>query len=114
MEEREEQMTISRQEMGDVLLSLEGDGLSFHTFEDIGRYTIFPDNMFKRMFPSKAFGRFEADEYNINKVWGTMTREEGLRLTNELSKLTLPSERSVNYKNIVDIGSNTEIKKQVI
>ena len=113
-EERVEQSMITREEMAHVFLSLDGEGLSYHTFEDIGRYTLFPNNMFKRMFPSKPFGRLEEDDHSINKAWGIMTREEGLRLTNELSKLTLPSERSVDYKGIVDIGSNSEIKKQIL
>lgn len=102
---------ITSDEMGYILLSLDGEGLTYHTYEDIGKYTIYPNNMFKRMFPSKPFGRLEEDEYNINKSWGIMTREEGLRLTNELSKLTLPSERSVDYKNIINLGTNSEIKK---
>ena len=78
-------------------MSIDGSGLSYHTFEDIGRYTIYPEKMFKRMFPSKAFGNFEKDEYEMNKTYGNMTREEGLRITNDLSRLTLPSERNINY-----------------
>lgn len=78
-------------------MSIEGDGLSYHTFEDIGRYTIFPDRMFRRMFPTRAFGRFEEEEYRISKVFGVMTREEGLRITNDLARLSLPHERNMDY-----------------
>jgi len=40
--------------------------MSFHTFADIGRYTVFPENIKKRMFPSIMFGRYEIDEYSKN------------------------------------------------
>jgi hypothetical protein len=42
-----------------------------------------------------------------------MCREEGLRLTNELSRLTLPSERSVDYLSIMKM-SNTDVKENVL
>jgi lipopolysaccharide biosynthesis regulator YciM len=61
------------------------------TYEDIGRFTVFPDNHFKRMFPRKPFGTIAEDDYARNKTYGIMTREEGLRITNELHRLTLPS-----------------------
>jgi hypothetical protein len=51
VEKKEETMKISAEEMKQVVMSVEGDGISSHTFEDIGRYTIFPDRQFKRMFP---------------------------------------------------------------
>ena len=84
-EKRAETTRVSPDELGRVFVSVEGDGLSYHTFEDIGRYTTFPDNMFKRMFPSKAFGNYEEDEYKWNNTYGIMTREEGLRITNDLA-----------------------------
>lgn len=59
VEQRAEQLTISGEEISWVVQTVEGDGLSYHTYEDIGRYTVFPENHFKRMFPSKAFGRLE-------------------------------------------------------
>lgn len=43
-----------------------------------------------------------------------MTREEGLRLTNELSKLTLPSERHVNYRDIATFDKNGDVRKEVL
>ena len=43
------------------------------------------------MFPSNPFGVLKEDTYVKNKTWGIMTREESLRLTHELGKLTLPS-----------------------
>lgn len=62
-EQREESLTIPASEIGRVIMSAEGDGLSYHTFEDIGRYTVFPKQHHKRMFPGKMFGNYENDEY---------------------------------------------------
>ena len=41
-EKREESLSLPADEIAKVIMSVEGDGLSFHTFEDIGRYTVFP------------------------------------------------------------------------
>ena len=43
-----------------------------------------------------------------------MTREEGLRLTNDLQRLTIPSERNVKYTNIARNFSNYDVKEEVI
>ena len=61
---------------------------------------MFPDTARKRIFPSLLFGRYEQDEFEITNTVGIQTREEGLRITNELSRLTLPHERNVNYHKI--------------
>lgn len=74
--------------------------MSYHTYIDIGRYTVFPQSMRKRMFPSVMFGRYEKEEFSRNETLGIQTREEGLRLANDMSRLTLPHERSVNYPQI--------------
>jgi hypothetical protein len=60
-EKREESMTITPDEVARVIMSVEGDGLSFHTFQDIGRYTVFPQQHWKRMFPDtkQFFGNYE-------------------------------------------------------
>lgn len=96
-EKREESLTIHSSEFGRVIMSVEGDGLSYHTFEDIGRYTVFPKQHYQRMFPGKMFGNYEKDEFQYNDTFGIMTREEGLRITNELSRHRLPSERKIDY-----------------
>lgn len=93
-DQREESLQIPSDEIGRVIMSAEGDGLSYHTFEDIGRYTVFPKKHWKRMFPEeKFFGNYKNDEFSYNETFGIMTREEGLRITNELSRLRLPHER---------------------
>lgn len=47
-----------------------GDGLIHHTYEDIGKYTVFPLQMVNRMHPSKMFGRFREEEYERSKTYG--------------------------------------------
>ena len=37
------------------------------------------------------------DEFDKNNTWGIMCREEGLRIANDLHRLTLPSERNLPY-----------------
>lgn len=53
-----------------VFQSLHGDGLAYHTFTDIGRYTVFPKVATDRMFPSVKFGRYEIDECSRNNTFG--------------------------------------------
>ena len=53
--------------------------------------------MVKRMFPSVMFGRYKEDEWQHRELFGLQTREEGLRITNDLARLTLPKDRKVDY-----------------
>lgn len=55
---------LHRREYAHIVQSIHGDGVSMHTFEDIGRYTIFPKAMVERMFPSVMFGNYQEEEYN--------------------------------------------------
>lgn len=75
----------------ELIVSVEGDGFSHHTYEDIGKFTTFPDNTWKRMFPRKSFGDVEKDTYKHSKTWGVMHREESMKMTNEMNRLTLPA-----------------------
>ena len=60
------------------------------------------------------FGRYEKEEYDLNgKVLGIQTREEGLRITNDLSRLTLPKERNVDYEEIARM-SNALVKEDIL
>jgi len=43
-----------------IFIDHEGEGLSYHTVADIGRYTIFPENHWRRMFRRRGFGLMEA------------------------------------------------------
>lgn len=52
------------------------------------------------MFPSVMFGRYKEEEYEKNQTLGIQTREEGLRITNDMSRLTLPSERNIDFHEI--------------
>lgn len=113
-DKREESITIPGSEISRVIQSVEGDGLSFHTFEDIGRYTVFPEQHHKRMFPEKMFGNYEADEFQYNETFGLMCREEGLRITNDLARLRLPHERKVDYQQILALETGTAVKEAVL
>jgi hypothetical protein len=113
-EKREESLNMPLEELGRVIMSVEGDSMSYHTYQDIGRYTVFPETHWKRMFPGKMFGNYENDEYQFNRTYGIMTREEGLRITNELSRLRLPHERKVDYKQIIGLENGTAVKETVL
>ena len=65
------------------------------------------------MFPSKLFGNYEKDELFYSKTFGIMTREEGLKITNDLSRLTLPHERNVDYEKLMTL-ENTEVKHEIV
>jgi hypothetical protein len=43
-----------------------------------------------------------------------MTREEGLRITNDLSRLRLPHERKVDYGQILSLDSGTAVRETVL
>lgn len=114
-EPREESLTMPVDEIARVVMSAEGDGLSYHTFEDIGRYTIFPKQHWERMFPDQEFfGNYHADEFSYNNTFGIMTREEGLRITNELSRMRLPKDRKVDYAQILRLETGTAVKEAVL
>ena len=112
-EARPEQDMLLGSDIVRVIQNVEGDGLRFHTYEDIGRYTVFSEGHFKRMFPSKAFGNYEKDEIHWNNTYGIMTREEGLRITNDLARLTLPHERQIDYTAIMGYD-NAQIKEEIL
>lgn len=100
-ERPQEQFKIPISDAGRQLINIEGEGLRFHTFEDIGKYTVFPKTHWQRMFPSQFFGNYYMDEFKRNKTFGIMTREEGLKLTNDLARLSLPHERKIDYFSIL-------------
>lgn len=80
-----------------LILSIDGTGFTKQTYSDIGRYIVFPEDRFSRIFPRKPFGMLKEDDFDRNNTWGIMCREEGLRITNDLHRLTLPSERNLPY-----------------
>lgn len=43
-----------------------------------------------------------------------MCREQGLRITNDLARLTLPKDRSVNYEQIAREMTTSDIKKDLL
>jgi len=113
-EKREESISLPADEIARVIMSVEGDGLSYHTFEDIGRYTVFPEQHWKRMHPEKMFGNYEDDEFQYNETFGIMTREEGLRITNDLARLRLPHERKIDYNQILELTTGSSVKEAIL
>jgi len=69
--------------------------------------------MVDRMFPSVMFGRYKQEEYDINETFGIQTREEALRITNDMARLTLPSERNIDYLKI-SLMTNSEVKDEIL
>jgi hypothetical protein len=112
--DKKKNQTIPLSLLHELIVSAEGDGLSHHTFEDIGKFTVFPENYWKRMFPRRSFGSLEEDTYSRNKTWGVMHREEAMRLTNEMNRMTLPSERKVNYGEIAHTYTNKQVKAELL
>lgn len=111
---QEAQVALDVKAIPEVIQSIHGDGISSHTYHDIGRYTVFPQAMRQRMLPSIMFGRYEKEEFELNgNVLGIQTREEGLRITNDLARLTLPKERNVEYEQIAAM-SNHLVKEEII
>lgn len=96
-----------------TISNAEGEGLRYHTHEEIGKYTVFPWSHWSRMFPSEFIGRYMDNEFRLTETFGIMTREEGLRLTNDLARLTLPHERQVDYLSILKMD-NKEAKHEVV
>ena len=65
------------------------------------------------MFPRKAFGTIFEDDFSRNSTLGIMCREEGLRLTNEFHRLSLPSERNIPYMEMAR-WSGAQVKEQIL
>lgn len=58
-EPKKAKLILSKDKYYKVIQSIHGDGISYHTYQDIGRYTVFPKAMVDRMFPSVMFGRYK-------------------------------------------------------
>lgn len=64
------------EQIKETISTLDGSGIKYHTFSDIGTYTVFPKQYSQRIFPSKVYGRIAIDD-NIEKTGslGIMCRE---------------------------------------
>jgi len=58
------------------------------------------------MFPSVMFGRYEKEEYAPSKTFGIQTREDALRITNDMARLTLPKDRKIDYASIARMDNS--------
>lgn len=59
------------------------------------------------------YGRYREEEYSVNETYGIQTREEGLRIANDLSRLSLPKERKVDYYKIASM-TNAQAKEEIL
>jgi len=89
------------------ILDYEGKGLSSHTFEAIGKSVLFPLAHWKWMFPSGAANGFQL-MIERGGIPGVMCKEEALTLTYELSWMRLPTERKIDYEQMLKDSINTK------
>jgi len=101
-------------EIAKSIKTIDGTGFSMHNYSDVGRYTVFPEKYKNRLFPSGAFGRIDKDEVQHTGSLGIMCREQGLRLTNDMARLTLPNERSIDYGKIAHSMTPSYIRKELL
>ena len=83
-----------------ALSSMDGDGINYHNYSDIGRFTRFPKSYRERIFPSTAYGRIDITDVEKTGTLAVMARDESIRITNDMHRLTLPHQRKVDYMKI--------------
>lgn len=66
------------------------------------------------MFRRRGFGHIEEQDYKRTDTFALMTREEGLRITNDLQRLTIPTQRNVDYNQIARDLTNYDVKEDII
>lgn len=98
-----------KEEIKQMIASYDGQGLSYHTYDTIGKLTIFPRSHWRRMFPREDVGNFGYNDFRIRQFFGLMCTEESLKITYDLSRRTLPKDRKVNYTQL--IKSSTDMKE---
>jgi hypothetical protein len=62
-------------EMANTIKTIDGTGIKYHNYADIGKYTVFPKQYKNRLFPAGAYGRIEQDEVEKTGALGIMCRE---------------------------------------
>jgi len=100
--------TEEKEQFQEMVASNEGLGLSYHTYDTIGKYTLFPKSHWKRMFPRESCGLFDFNDFKMKQIYALMCTEEGLKITYDLARRTLPKNRNVDYEHL--IKSSTEMK----
>jgi hypothetical protein len=96
------------QELKDTIWSMDGKGVSYHTYDTIGKFTIFPKSHWKRMFPRDSCGLFDNNDFKNNDTYGLMCTEEGLKITYDLSRRSLPSQRKLDYAQLIKNDVDTK------
>mmetsp|Transcript_20791 Transcript_20791/g.24416 ORF Transcript_20791/g.24416 Transcript_20791/m.24416 type:complete len:224 (+) Transcript_20791:321-992(+) len=105
---------IDPHEITKTIKTIDGTGIRYHDYSDIGKYTVFPAQYKNRVFPSGAYGRIEQDDVAVTRTLGVMCREQGLRITNELARMTLPQDRDVEYGRIAHEMTNTQVRQDLL
>lgn len=102
------------QYMKNIIWSTDGKGMSYHTYDTIGKWTLFPKTHWKRMFPRDSCGMFDQNDFKKNETYGLMCTEESLKIAYDLSRRSLPSSRKIDYANLIksDIDTKELIKDE--
>ena len=82
---------LNLRDLKGLISSTDGEGFRFHDYSDIGKFTIFPQSVRDRVFPSRCYGRIDMTDVEQTDMLGVQAREESVRLTNDFHRLTLPS-----------------------
>ena len=93
--------TIDFTQMMSLYTSIDGKGLSYNSYDDIGRYIHFPKADVEELFPFKYYGKYKT-ELDRTGLYSIMIREEGLKLANSFSNVSLPGERNFDYAAIIN------------
>lgn len=114
-EPEKKQKKFPADEIKKSISNIEGAGIRYHTYSDIGRYTVFPKQMRNRLFPTKVFGQIEKDEVQDSGSLGLMCREQALRMTNDLARLTTPKDRNIDYLKLAhEMQTATDVKIELL
>lgn len=77
----------------DMFSSVNGSGLINHSYDDIAKYTYFPNKLKDELFPFGCYGDYMKLEFEKTKLFSIMCREEGLKLANTFANIQTHEER---------------------
>lgn len=68
--------------------------------EQVGTFTVWENEQYDKMFPAQ-FGRFKEEERDYHGFSGIMCKEEALRLTSDLARRGLKSQRDIDFEHLL-------------
>jgi hypothetical protein len=80
-------------DLREITSSVNGTGLKYHTYADIGKYVFFPFEKRNEYFPFGCYGEYMKKEFNLTQLFGIMCREEGIKLAHAFSNIKTHEER---------------------